>query len=427
MALPSATVFELRIAGNNNNGGGFVAGASGTDYSQQDSAQYSAADLVLVTTGTCSSASHSFVAADVGNLIQITAGTGFTAGFYEIVSVAAGVATLDRAAGTASSTGGTWAEGGALGTIGYVMSELYSINVSGITCYIQAGSYAGSYMLTPSVPNRFIGYSATRGDGGRATWTIDSGTALIRFSAFIWFENIAMVNSSGSPGLCFNAQIGDADIYMTLMNCLIDGFSNAFDGYPNYYTMYLENCEIKNCTGDVLYQTYGSLWITLSNCYIHNNSGKGLNLAMTPSVICLGTTFYANSAGIYINTASNAVLTLLIQRSSFVSNTNDGITLQNGAAGFTNLFIQNSIFSGNGGYGIDAGGAYPAIDLQENLNNAFYDNSSGNYTALVISRNEIDLTGSPFTNPSAGNFALNNTAGAGLACQGAAFACSLIG
>jgi hypothetical protein len=64
------------------------------------------------------SATHNFVAADVGNLIQITAGTNWTTGFYQIVSVAANAATLDRAVGTAVSlTNGTFAVGGALLTI----------------------------------------------------------------------------------------------------------------------------------------------------------------------------------------------------------------------------------------------------------------------------------------------------------------------
>lgn len=34
MALSSATVFEVRTTGADTNGGGFVAGAAGTDYSQ---------------------------------------------------------------------------------------------------------------------------------------------------------------------------------------------------------------------------------------------------------------------------------------------------------------------------------------------------------------------------------------------------------
>jgi len=53
------------------------------------------------------SASYTFVAGDVGKLLIVTGGTGFTVGVYYVASVAAGAATLSAAVGTVSSTGGT--------------------------------------------------------------------------------------------------------------------------------------------------------------------------------------------------------------------------------------------------------------------------------------------------------------------------------
>ena len=47
MALSANTIFEIRTAGDNNAGGGFVAGASGTDYSQQNAIHATRADLVI--------------------------------------------------------------------------------------------------------------------------------------------------------------------------------------------------------------------------------------------------------------------------------------------------------------------------------------------------------------------------------------------
>lgn len=71
------------------------------------SAIYSYADLVLQTdpTGVASTA-RPFVAGDAGSVLRITGGTGFTGGAYTIESVSAGVATLDRPAGTGGSTQG---------------------------------------------------------------------------------------------------------------------------------------------------------------------------------------------------------------------------------------------------------------------------------------------------------------------------------
>jgi hypothetical protein len=45
MALSSATVLEVRTTGVDTNGGGFVTGATGTDFSQQNAAQYSGTNL----------------------------------------------------------------------------------------------------------------------------------------------------------------------------------------------------------------------------------------------------------------------------------------------------------------------------------------------------------------------------------------------
>jgi hypothetical protein len=74
MAISAYTTWEVRATGNDSNGGGFVTGSTGTDYSQQDASQYSGSDLVVdATTNTkVTAASHLFVASDVGNILRIT-------------------------------------------------------------------------------------------------------------------------------------------------------------------------------------------------------------------------------------------------------------------------------------------------------------------------------------------------------------------
>lgn len=65
-------------------------------------------DLVVNGSNTnLSSAARPFVAGDVGRIVTVTAGTNFTVGDYYIVSVASGIATLDRAVGTVSASGGS--------------------------------------------------------------------------------------------------------------------------------------------------------------------------------------------------------------------------------------------------------------------------------------------------------------------------------
>lgn len=53
------------------------------------------------------SVARPFVSTDVNRVLDVSAGTGFTVGRYAVVSVTSGAATLDRAVGTTSSTGGT--------------------------------------------------------------------------------------------------------------------------------------------------------------------------------------------------------------------------------------------------------------------------------------------------------------------------------
>lgn len=187
MALSGNTVWECRTSGSDTNGGGFVTGSGGTDYSQQAAAQYSAADLTVDATVNTkvTSASHSFVAADVGNIMAISAGAGFTTGWYQIVSVASGAATLDRSPAAVGTSGGTYAVGGALASPGQASALL---TVEGMRGWVKAGTYNvsvgssnvsnGYVTATSSVDTILEGYDVARGDrtGNRPSlvWTAAS-------------------------------------------------------------------------------------------------------------------------------------------------------------------------------------------------------------------------------------------------------------
>lgn len=81
MAIGAGVVWEVRTAGNELNGFGFVAGSAGTDFSQQDSKNtvgnnISTTDAsVSVASTTVSSAGVSATAALVGNVVCLTGGT----------------------------------------------------------------------------------------------------------------------------------------------------------------------------------------------------------------------------------------------------------------------------------------------------------------------------------------------------------------
>lgn len=172
MAILAPMTWEIRPStGNANNGGGFdpTSGTPGTDYSQQDAPRVAFTDLVIdaVTNTNCTSILTPFTADMVGNVINILSGTGFTVQRVQIISITAGVATMDKSLGTTSSVGGTGNLGGALVSINLMNS---SLPVAGNTIWIKKGS---TITLTTNLnvingtvvaPVHISAYTTVRGD-----------------------------------------------------------------------------------------------------------------------------------------------------------------------------------------------------------------------------------------------------------------------
>lgn len=428
-ALPAATTWELRTAGNNNNGGCFVAGASGTDYSQQNAAQYTFTDLVLVTTTTVSSASHTFDANDIGNCLHITAGVNFTQGFYQIVSQAAGVATLDRAAGTMGSTGGTFAVGGAVA----VPSTVTNNWTAGNTAYMKAdGTYtvtttAGiGTLTTPSVTTSFIGYNSTRTDCGHPTWT--SATNSIHLVTFnsgggsndvgaLVFKCITMTHTAGTRGNGFQITQANQDVARLLItDFTFDGMLSAVNlNAAANVSANLYRVEIKNSTGSGL--TLVTNFLSCQYCYIHDNATDGAAVSASASFSWSvfadngsdGVNFTWNSVG--VNNFSNGT----ISGCAFYSNSSDGVEAT-GTNGTFFLTVVNTSFWDNTTFAINLS-ASPAGG-PVGFNNAYVSGGLDNFPAGT---GDVTLTASPYTNPAAANYSLNSTAGGGAALKAVGF------
>jgi len=175
MALNAAIVWEVRTSGNNNNGGGFKAGASGTDRSQQDAAHLSFTDLevkgAVYTRVYSVTENANLVATCIGNLIHITGDGGsglFTVGFYEVTGQGNdgnNYLDIDRNCATGNASDGIAALGGAVADL----LEIDSVVVAGNTMYVKAGTYAHASALsvnngTASLYIKTIGYNTARGD-----------------------------------------------------------------------------------------------------------------------------------------------------------------------------------------------------------------------------------------------------------------------
>jgi len=429
MAISAATFWEVRAtAGSDTNGGGFVAGASGTDYSQQNAAQYSATDLAVdATTNTkVTSSSHSFVAADVGNLINISAGASWTTGFYQIVSVSSGAATLDRSPAATSTTGGTYAVGGALATLG----ALASAYAAGNTVYVKA---SGTLTITSTIGTlnaaiTVIGYTSTRGDNGQATITTSTNSVAIftlgNVAAYA-FLNLIMSSTAGTPGPAFAPANASYAMQLYLTNCVVNGCStlNTMEANGiNFAPLILDSCEIKNCTSHGVDYSYNNESVFILGCYIHDNGGNGINAFQGGSsfLVVERTVVKGNTAGIG-NSGSASGIVMQLVNCAFINNSSDGIQVRDYSA----FIAWNCIVDSNGGYGINAPATAPGFS--DVRSPAFWNNTSGQYTNIAAPTGSVTLTGDAFVNRSAGNFSLNSTAGAGAACEGAGYPSTIPG
>jgi hypothetical protein len=214
MPVNTLTKWEFRTTATAGmlNGGGFVTGASGVDYSQQDSAQYA------LTGVTSSGAGYVFLTATaaanmVGNIAHVISGTNFTAGWYEITSVSVGVSVTcgTNGAGTSLSTGvgsnGVINIGGALDLTGALPDSFFEQVYLGNIVYIKAGNYtlgssisvAGT-LPTIAAPAIIQGYSTVRGDNPRGATRpfIDCGANTWTLGANQYMHNVSLTGSAAN-------------------------------------------------------------------------------------------------------------------------------------------------------------------------------------------------------------------------------------
>ena len=452
MALAASTVWEVRpTAGADTNGGGFVPGSSGTDWTQQNGTQYALTNGT--TNGTTTVATASAVADMVGNIAYIAGGTGsITGAWYQIVSQITGVSiTVDRSTGLTAGTGVTINIGGALATVSQGFTSAVACN----TLWVKAsGTYTAAATITTSLQSgqngsngtafQVIGYTTTRGDNGQFTWTTSTNSVnLVTFSysagygAGFVFRNIKFTCTAGTPGNgLYIANNGGRVTNLSVVNCYFSGFAVGISAlnYGNTNDLgeiIVENTEITACTGYGMSNTVA----LMIGCYLHGNAGGGVNLwnSSDPvqAMVLLRCTIYNNTGyGLYIQ-GNEPGCQVVVINCNFVSNTNNGLDFsQNNYIGIGQLFVSNSIFVSNGGYGIASAlttGGDGSLCTFIGLYNAFYNNTNGNYQSLSAQASDIALTGSPFNSPSGGDFSLNGTAGMGAACKAAGYQGTLAG
>lgn len=416
MALSANTIFEVRGgSGSDTNGGGFVTGASGTDYSQQNSAQYALTGLTSSGAGavilTASAATDM-----VGNIIYIVSGTNFTVGWYEITSVSAGVSiTVDRSVTTGAGASGVGNIGGAFNTINTATAIM---TVTGMQVYVKAtATYSISSSIT--VPsgialagfNRIIGYTTTRSDRGQPTIQPSAAVTSVSFANAFWrLENfIVNGNSTGTTGI----SVAAATCFIfncKVMSCTGTGIDVGGSGVG------IERCIVTGCAKGVRSSQISGYYKSVI-CYA--NSGPGFEVINNGEVFidCISAANTgASGDGFIINAAYSSNRCILVNCIAY-GNARDGYR---NTGNYYGSGISNCIFVNNTGIGLNTSAMSPVRDSVLYYNNAFYGNGtarSGNNAGI----GDVTLTGNPFVDAPNRNFALNNTAGAGAALRGVGF------
>jgi len=424
LALSANTVFEVRTTGSDSNGGGFVTGASGTDYSQQDAAQYAltglttaAANAIILTA--------SAAAVMVGNLINITGGTNFTTGIYQITAVSVGVSiTVDRNCTTAAGAAGTANVGGALLTVGAATAIIVEGSITWVktgTYSISAGiTFANSFGTGYQQATRLVGYGTTRGDTGRPTIQASAGSFTLltvgsgKDGASI--ENLILDGNSQTSAIGLNVNAGSVVVTgCKIMGCPGGGILTASSFYGN-----IQQCEVTTCGTAGISVAGPPIGIQILNNYIHDNTAVGVTFASGATIQVVVGNVIANNTGASSDGLSVAVFYVnFIHGNVFYGNGRDGIRLTNQYP--ARECVQNNIFVSNGGYGINSSSAPTKTYSAAIAYNAFYNNTSGARNNIATGVGDVTLTSDPFVASGSGNFALNNTAGAGAACRAAGF------
>lgn len=363
----------------------------------------------------------------VGNALTLIQGGDFKGHFWITGFNSATSISLDQNPANLSSYTVTIGGASTLTNGGFVFIQggSFAHAVGGNTIYIKGpGAALGDYTatvndLTLSVagtkhaPLATIGYTTTRGDGGRPT--IISGGALntlLVTGNFNLVKSLHLLKVSGSFPC-----VGVTGAYCEFLDCIFEG------GEPVRLAQgsnTLRRCEVKGShSGNAGVAIVGTGNTTIEECEIHGNSGRGIDmgaLALTHVVHC---NIHGNTLdGIYFPAAQSAGA--VIENNILWNNAAAGIRFDQTAAEgpFMNMNIRRNIFGKNVTYDLDYSvtdaSALPGMSnwAASLLDcNAFYTTGTGRYHFIPANSGDLVLTASPFVSDT--DFTLNNTAGGG--------------
>lgn len=282
MALSAATVWEVRTTAtaSNVNGGGFKTGASGTDYSQQNAAQYNLTGIASAGAGD-TILSAAAAANMVGNIANVVSGTNFTAGRFEILSVVVGVSITfsTNAAGTSICTGvgasGVINIGGAL-SLGSGDDGVFESMAAGNIVYIKAGTYSVTAISlvaagSTTVPIFIEGYNSARGDAptGSTRPLLDLGANTFN-SGGNWEFRYLQITGTGTS--VFGPGVSNKVLFCKISNTSTTTTRTAVSISSTSTNSMFYACEMISLRGTAYAGASTNNLVTIVGCYIHSSS-----------------------------------------------------------------------------------------------------------------------------------------------------------
>jgi len=294
MAINATMTWRVRVSGNELNGGGFDPSiAGGVDATDSDSPALSLTDLATPGAGstTLTSATGGFNANHVGNVIRISAGTNFQAGYYVVTArTDTNTVTLDRTASSAAAgSGGTGRLGGAHASL---------VN------YANGGTGPSPAIATPLVAGNTIYIrgsgnndpSSSDYDHSAGYWTTVSGTSA---------APIRLIGYNGRPRISMNGLFLHLAHHWVVENIVSFHASAAFTtyGFMSSMSCYSLNCIFEQNGNDASMQN------GIAASCVFRNSGSttaGVNYAH----VLTGSTFWGSAFGnVYHNIRGGAIST----------------------------------------------------------------------------------------------------------------------
>lgn len=429
MPISANAVWEIRAdaTANNVNGGFFVTGSSGTDFSQQPTAQYA------LTGVTSSGAGNTILTASaaanmVGNGIRVVSGTNFTVGWFQITSVVAGVSITcsTNAAGTAISTGvgasGVMNVGGASSLNSTLDDDMFEEMIGGNIVWVRGTSgvitlgesiAVASTSSTGDAPVVMIGYNTTRGDYPSITSglqpTIACGANSLTVGQFWQVFNLKLTGTATSVlAGASNTKFFSCNVINT--STTVDRFALSLPT-ANAFIFYSEAVSI---AGQAI--NGGSTVQFIVGCYTHD-SRDGIQLQSNSCFVsnCVSARFLRSGLRLGASsTGRNTVMNNTIINWGNITQIGTGIEIPSGNSPMHNILGNIVVNCATGLLKTSTA----QLSIVNNWNDLF--NNTANYSVLTAGTNDTTLD-PQFVNAGFINGTTATTSGSVLTQTGAAF------